>query len=117
MWSVAASLAPAVVMGTYFFGPRALLTIALCIAASVLWEYFFQKATGKKQTVSDGSAFLTGLLLGMNLPPSVSFYIPVVVPLPQSLSPLLAGSDTTSLIPLIGRGFCLFIPQTHDHME
>jgi Na+-translocating ferredoxin:NAD+ oxidoreductase subunit D len=78
MWSVSTSLAPAVVMGAYFFGPRALFTIALCIAASVLCEYFFQKATGKKHTISDGSAFLTGLLLGMNLPPSVPFYIPVV---------------------------------------
>jgi len=78
MWSVSASLLPAMVMSAYFFGPRAFFTVGLCIAASVLSEYLFQTALKKKITVSDGSAFLTGLLLGMNLPPSVPFYIPVI---------------------------------------
>ncbi len=78
MWSVSASLLPAMVMSAYFFGPRALFTVGLCIAASVLSEYLFQTALKKKITVNDGSAFLTGLLLGMNLPPSVPFYIPVI---------------------------------------
>jgi electron transport complex protein RnfD len=32
----------------------------------------------KPTTIGDGSAFLTGLLLGLNLPPSVPFYIPIV---------------------------------------
>jgi electron transport complex protein RnfD len=50
----------------------------LCIISSVGFEYIFQKGLGKKITVSDGSAFLTGLLLGMNLPPTSPFYIPVV---------------------------------------
>jgi len=77
MWSVSACLLPASIMGAYFFGPRAIFTIALCISAAVFSEYAFQKAMKKKITVSDGSAFLTGLLLGMNLPPSVPFYIPV----------------------------------------
>ncbi len=78
MWSVSASLLPAAVMGAYFFGPRAVVTIALCILSSVFSEYLFQKALKKKISVSDGSAFLTGLLLGLNLPPSVPFYIPII---------------------------------------
>ncbi len=78
MWSVSASLLPAVIMGAYFFGPRAVFTVALCILSALLSEYFFQKALKKKITLNDGSAFLTGLLLGMNLPPSVPFYIPII---------------------------------------
>ena len=78
MWSVSASLLPAAVMGAYFFGPRAAFIIALSVVGSVLAEYVYQKALDKKISVHDGSAFLTGLLLGMNLPASVPFYIPLV---------------------------------------
>ncbi len=78
MWSVNASLLPATVMGAYFFGPRAVFIVAISIIAAVLSEYIFQKALKRKVTVTDGSAFLTGLLLGMNLPPSIPIYIPVV---------------------------------------
>jgi electron transport complex protein RnfD len=78
MWSVSASLLPSTMMGVYFFGPRAVFTVVLCIIAAVFSEYVFQKALKKKITISDGSAFLTGLLLGMNLPASVPFYVPVV---------------------------------------
>ncbi len=78
MWSVSASLLPAAIMGAYFFGPKAVFTMALCILSAVLSEHFFQKALSKKSTAGDGSAFLTGLLLGLNLPPSVPFYMPVI---------------------------------------
>jgi electron transport complex protein RnfD len=63
MWSVSASLLPALVMGAYFFGPKAVFTVALCILTSVLSEYIFQKSMKKTVTVNDGSGFLTGLLL------------------------------------------------------
>jgi Na+-translocating ferredoxin:NAD+ oxidoreductase subunit D len=78
MWSVSASLLPAVIMGAYFFGPRAVITVIFCILSAVFSEYFFQKALKKSVSLTDGSAFLTGLLLGLNLPPSVPFYIPVI---------------------------------------
>lgn len=77
MWSVSASLLPATVMGAYFFGPKAVVTVCLCVIASVLSEHLYQRAMKKESTVNDGSAFLTGILLGLNLPPSVPFYIPV----------------------------------------
>lgn len=78
MWSVNIALLPATIMGAYFFGPKAVFTVALSIIAAVVSEYLFQKALNKKISVSDGSAFLTGLLLGMNLPASVPFYIPII---------------------------------------
>ncbi len=78
MWSVSASLLPAALMGAYYFGSQAVMTVALCLIASLLAEYIFQKAMKKESAIGDGSAFLTGLLLGLNLPPSVPFYIPIV---------------------------------------
>jgi electron transport complex protein RnfD len=78
MWHVNLSLLPAIILSFYYFGPRAVYVTALCIVSSVLSEHIYQKALNRKSTVSDGSAFLTGLLLAMNLPSSVPFYIPVV---------------------------------------
>jgi electron transport complex protein RnfD len=77
MWSVNLALLPAFIAAFYYFGPRALFVTSLCIGTSVLSEYLFQKALKKKVTINDGSAFLTGLLLGMNLPPNLPLYIPV----------------------------------------
>lgn len=78
MWSVSASLLPAAIMGAYFFGPKAMITLALSIISAALFEYAYQKALHRKIMISDGSAVLTGLLLGMNLPASVPFYIPII---------------------------------------
>ncbi|GBE36617.1 electron transport complex protein RnfD [bacterium BMS3Bbin07] len=78
MWTVSLSLLPAFVSGVYFFGPRALYVTALCIIGSFFSEWLVEKMTGKEITIRDGSAFLTGLLLGMNLPSSAPFYIPLV---------------------------------------
>ncbi|MBI4653984.1 MAG: RnfABCDGE type electron transport complex subunit D [Nitrospirae bacterium] len=77
MWTVNLALLPSFLMSLYYFGPRALFVTALCVITAVLSEYIFQKSLKKKITLSDGSAFLTGLLLGMNLPPSLPFYIPI----------------------------------------
>jgi Na+-translocating ferredoxin:NAD+ oxidoreductase subunit D len=76
IWSVNTALLPAAVMGIYFFGPMASAIIAVAIATAVLCEYGYQKVMKKKVTVSDGSAVLTGLLIGLTMPPSVPLYIP-----------------------------------------
>ncbi len=110
MWSVNASLLPATIMGAYFFGPKAALTIALAVIAAVLSEYLFQKALKQKVTVTDGSAFLTGLLLGLNLPPVVPFYIPVLGSLVAVIltKQLFGGLGYNIFNPaLIGRAFLL----------
>ena len=78
IWTVNAALAPAAAMGAFYFGPRAVLSMAVSIATAVLSEYLFQKLLKKKITIQDGSAFLTGLLLAFNLPPAVPFYVPVL---------------------------------------
>lgn len=116
MWSVNISLLPAFVMGVYFFGPKALFVTALCIITSVLSEYIVQKSLKKKVTVTDGSAFLTGLLLGMNLPSSLwsinpfTIHIPIIGSIVAIIitKQLFGGLGYNIFNPaLIGRAFLL----------
>lgn len=78
MWSVSASLAPAAIFGVYNFGISALTIIVLGILSAIAFEYLIQKIRGKEITINDGSAFLTGLLLAMCVPPSLPPYMIVV---------------------------------------
>ncbi len=77
MWTVNATLAPAALFSVYRFGVKALVTMIICIVAAVVTEYLIQKWQNKPVTVSDGSAFLTGLLLAMNIPSTVPWYMPL----------------------------------------
>ncbi len=78
MLTVVIALLPAAFFGIYNFGFRAALIIAICIASTVLTEYVFEKICKKKVTIGDLSAVVTGLLLALNLPVSVPWWIPVV---------------------------------------
>ena len=78
MRDVVIALLPACALGIYYYGKSALFTIAISVLSAVTAEALFQKIAGKKITVSDLSAVITGLLLAFNLPPEVPFWIPVV---------------------------------------
>ena len=78
MLLVLVALSPAALMGVVFFGLRALIIIAVAIASAVLAEYVYQKLAKKRVTVTDGSAAVTGLLLGLIMPPAVPFWMPAV---------------------------------------
>jgi electron transport complex protein RnfD len=74
MWSVVVVLLPAVLWGIFYFQIRALYLISTCIITAVLSEVVSQKILGKPITVKDGSAFLTGLLLALVLPPTLPLW-------------------------------------------
>ncbi|MFV0440892.1 MAG: RnfABCDGE type electron transport complex subunit D [Lachnospirales bacterium] len=78
MQDVAIALLPATLVGMYMFGLPAIFTIILAVGSSVLFEYLFQKYTKQPITINDYSAVVTGLLLALNLPPTVSPYIPIM---------------------------------------
>ncbi|MGE5894664.1 MAG: RnfABCDGE type electron transport complex subunit D [bacterium] len=78
MWTVNIALLPAFIFGVYFFGPRALWVTAVSILTALISEWAYAKVTVKESTLADGSAFLTGLLLGMNLPATAPLYIPLI---------------------------------------
>lgn len=78
MLMVIIALFPAAMAGCVFFGPRAAAVLAVCIAACVIFEALCRIIMKKDQTVGDLSAVVTGLLLGMNLPATVPFYVAVI---------------------------------------
>lgn len=78
MLDVIIALLPALGWGVYVFGPRALVVVLISVASSVLFEYLVRLILRRPCTVGDLSAVVTGLLLGLNLPSSVSYWIPVV---------------------------------------
>lgn len=69
MWTVNASLAPCLAAGVWFFGVGALLPVVGAIAGATGAEWAIQRVHHRPATLRDGSAFLTGLLLGLVLPP------------------------------------------------
>ena len=77
MWTVNAALAPAALFSVWQFGLPAATILVICIAAAMGSEYLIQKWQGKPVTINDGSAFLTGLLLAMNIPATVPWYMPL----------------------------------------
>ena len=71
MLDVVIAMLPATVAGVVLFGLKSLGVIAACVVSAVLSEYLFNLAAGKKQTVGDFSAVVTGLLLALNLSTNV----------------------------------------------
>ncbi len=78
MLSVLIALTPAVVFSGFLFGWRAIIIILLCVGSSILAEALFNICCKKRQTISDLSAAVSGLLLALTLPVTVPLWIPIV---------------------------------------
>ncbi len=78
MKDVLIALLPTTAWGIYIYGLRAALVVLLAVVSSVLFEAGTQLLLNRKVTVYDCSAAVTGLLLGLNLSPSVPLYVPIV---------------------------------------
>lgn len=75
MLDVFIALCPAAVAGVLFFGPRALVMMVVSIAACVLSEEAWCRITKKQSTIKDGSAIVSGLLLALNVPVTLPFWM------------------------------------------
>ena len=71
MWTVVATLAPVVAASIWYFGPSAVLVISASAVGCLLTERLF----GPGGAVRDGSAAITGLLLGLTLPPGLPIWM------------------------------------------
>lgn len=78
MFDVILALVPATAFGIYQFGFSAGVLVVVCILTAILSEMIYQKAMHKKVTVGDYSAAVTGLLLALNLPPSLPWWMAMV---------------------------------------
>jgi electron transport complex protein RnfD len=74
MWTVVVTLLPVVAASVYFFGLSALLVIVACVIGALATERMF----GPGGTLRDGSAIITGLLLGLTLPASFPLWMAFV---------------------------------------
>jgi Na+-translocating ferredoxin:NAD+ oxidoreductase subunit D len=74
MYGMLMALAPAAVYSLYAFGMHALLRILTGVLSAVAAEAIFQKLSGRKITVTDGSAAITGLLLALAVSVSTPLY-------------------------------------------
>ncbi|MCI6699304.1 RnfABCDGE type electron transport complex subunit D [Porcincola intestinalis] len=78
MLMVIVALLPSCVYGVLNFGMHALLILVLSTGSAVAAELVYELVMKKKITVTDGSAAVTGLLIGMNMPPMIAWWIPVI---------------------------------------
>jgi electron transport complex protein RnfD len=74
MWTVVITLLPVTLAAVWFFGLGALLVILGSIGGAVAVEHFF----GPGGTLRDGSAAITGLLLGLTLPATLPVWMAVL---------------------------------------
>jgi electron transport complex protein RnfD len=69
MRNVVWALLPTALFSVYAFGWNAALVLITAVGSCVLTEHVLCRLANKRSTVSDWSAIITGLLLGLTLPP------------------------------------------------
>ena len=83
MLDVSIALLPATIVGIVFFGFNALLVMAISVVSAIVAELLYKMLVNKasfKQFWNefDYTTLVTGLLIGMNMPPLVNWYIPII---------------------------------------
>ena len=74
MLDVVLALMPALAVGVMVLGIRAAVVTLISVAAAVAAEWVYAKLTKTRNTVIDGSALVTGLLLALTLPHTVPYW-------------------------------------------
>ena len=75
MWYVIIALMPSCIMGVYYFGFAAFKVLAVCVISSLVFEYLIAGLMGRKNDWKDGSAIITGLLMGMLLSAGMPWWV------------------------------------------
>ena len=78
MFEVVLGLVPAVLASLYLFGALAGALLAACVLSAVITEWIFTSIRRKPRTIDDGAAIVTGLILGLSLPPTLPIWAAVV---------------------------------------
>lgn len=81
MLDVIIALIPLAIWGVYCFGMDAFKHLALCVALAPIFEFLIARLSRQKSTIHDGSAVITGLILGLSLPASAPWFVSVVATL------------------------------------
>lgn len=79
MYGVIIALLPALLVSFLYFGIGSVVVCASSVAACVFFEWAITKYMLKREpSITDGSAILTGLLLGFNLPSNLPVWIVII---------------------------------------
>ncbi len=77
MLDVLIALFPALAVGVYTFGPRALVLTVISMAACAAFETLYNKIMGAPNTIGDFSCLVTGALIAFNIPVAAPLWLPV----------------------------------------
>ena len=77
MLDVIIALIPATIASVLLYGFYPLCMMILCVGTCVFSEWLFNVIGKRFQSVGDLSAVVTGMILSLNLPPVVPFYVPL----------------------------------------
>lgn len=75
MWMVCLALMPSTLWSFYLFGLAALSVIVATVLSSAIFEALSQYLMKKDFSIRDGSGILSGLILGLTLPPGLDIWI------------------------------------------
>ena len=78
MLDVCIALVPTLAFGVWHFGLNSLIVIISSVASCVISELVFELIAKKPVTVFDFSAVVTGLIIALNMPPQVAWWVPAV---------------------------------------
>ena len=79
MWNVVLALIPAIFTAVYLFGTYALYLVFATVVACIVVELpYHRNKSGFNKILGDGSAVVTGVILGLSLPPTAPWWIPLV---------------------------------------
>lgn len=78
MYDVIIALLPALVVAFFTFRWYAAQVLSTCVLSCLIAEWIFTTIRGRKTTLGDGSAILTGLIFGLSLPWSTPWYVCVI---------------------------------------
>ena len=77
MW-VLIALIPTFIASVFYFGVPALILTIVCAASCAFFEWGYERILGKKVTVKDLSACVTGVILAMNLPSGLPVWMAII---------------------------------------
>ena len=110
MLDVIIALLPATIWGVLQFGFHSAFVVIIAIIAAIISETVFNIIVKKPNTICDLSCVVTGMILGLNMPPEVPLFIPVVGSVFAIIivKMLFGGLGQNFMNPaLAGRAFCL----------
>ncbi len=110
MLEVTIGTLPAIVMSMYYFRGPAAVVLVSCVVGCLATEWVFNKVRRKAQTLTDFSALVTAIILGLSLPPSLPYWAAILGSVVAiAVSKMLFGGLGSNIFnpAMVGRAFLM----------